>query len=46
MTAQLLDGKALAATIREEISAEIQQRQQNGLRQPGLAVILVGEDHA
>jgi methylenetetrahydrofolate dehydrogenase (NADP+) / methenyltetrahydrofolate cyclohydrolase len=46
MTAQLIDGKALAATIRNEISAEIQQRKQQGLRQPGLAVILVGQDHA
>jgi methylenetetrahydrofolate dehydrogenase (NADP+)/methenyltetrahydrofolate cyclohydrolase len=46
MTAQLLDGKALAAAIRDDISAEIQQRKQQGLRQPGLAVILVGSDHA
>jgi methylenetetrahydrofolate dehydrogenase (NADP+)/methenyltetrahydrofolate cyclohydrolase len=46
MTAHLLDGKALAAAIRDDISAEIQQRKQQGLRQPGLAVILVGSDHA
>lgn len=46
MTAQLIDGKALAATIRAEISAEIAQRKQQGLRQPGLAVILVGDDPA
>ncbi len=46
MTAQLIDGKALATKIRAEIATEIRQRKQQGLRQPGLAVILVGEDPA
>jgi methylenetetrahydrofolate dehydrogenase (NADP+)/methenyltetrahydrofolate cyclohydrolase len=46
MTAQLIDGKALAASIRDEINTEIKARQQQGLRAPGLAVILVGDDHA
>jgi methylenetetrahydrofolate dehydrogenase (NADP+)/methenyltetrahydrofolate cyclohydrolase len=46
MTAQLLDGKALAASIRNEINTEIKARNQQGLRAPGLAVILVGKDHA
>lgn len=46
MTAKLLDGKALAAKIRNEIAATIQQRIKQGLRQPGLAVILVGDDPA
>ncbi len=42
MTAQLIDGKTLAATIRAEIAAEIKTRK----KQPGLAVILVGDDPA
>lgn len=46
MVAQLINGKALAAAIRSEIAAEIIARKQAGLRQPGLAVILVGEDPA
>lgn len=46
MTAQLLDGKALAAKIRQQIAAAITVRKQNNLKQPGLAVILVGEDAA
>jgi methylenetetrahydrofolate dehydrogenase (NADP+)/methenyltetrahydrofolate cyclohydrolase len=46
MTAQLIDGKALAASLREAISKEITARKQAGHRAPGLAVILVGEDHA
>ena len=46
MTAQLIDGKSIAATLRAEIAKEIKIRQQQGLRQPGLAVILVGDDHA
>ena len=46
MTAKLIDGKALAATIRSEIATEIAARKKQGLRQPGLAVILVGDDPA
>lgn len=46
MTAQLIDGKTLAAKIRAEIAAEITLRKQQGFRQPGLAVILIGEDPA
>jgi methylenetetrahydrofolate dehydrogenase (NADP+)/methenyltetrahydrofolate cyclohydrolase len=46
MTAKLIDGKALAATIRQEIAAEIKIRSAEGFRQPGLAVILVGDDPA
>jgi methylenetetrahydrofolate dehydrogenase (NADP+)/methenyltetrahydrofolate cyclohydrolase len=42
MTAQLLDGKALAASIRASIRERISRR---GLR-PGLAVILAGDDPA
>lgn len=46
MTAKLLDGKALAATIRQTIADEVSLRTQRGLRAPGLAVVLVGENHA
>lgn len=46
MVAKLIDGKALAAKIRTEIAAEIAERQKLGIKQPGLAVILVGEDPA
>lgn len=42
----LLDGKATAQTIREEIAAEIQTLTAAGNRQPGLHVILVGDDPA
>ena len=46
MVAQLIDGKALAAKVRKEIAAEIKTRKAEGRRQPGLAVILVGDDPA
>lgn len=46
MSAQLLDGKHLALTLREAVAARIQQRQAQGLRAPCLAVILVGQDPA
>lgn len=46
MTAQILDGKALAAKMRKEIAAEISARDKQGFRKPGLAVILVGDDPA
>lgn len=46
MTAQLIDGKAIAKDIREEVRADIQRSLAQGRRAPGLAVILVGEDAA
>ncbi len=46
MTAKILDGKAIAANIREQISTKIDLRLARGLRAPGLAVIMVGEDPA
>jgi methylenetetrahydrofolate dehydrogenase (NADP+)/methenyltetrahydrofolate cyclohydrolase len=42
----LLDGKAAAASIREELRGEILALQPKAGRAPGLAVILVGEDPA
>ena len=46
MTAQLIDGKAIAANIRLQIAQRVAERRQQGLRAPGLAVILVGSDPA
>lgn len=46
MVAKLIDGKALAAKVRSQIAAEIAQNKQQGKRQPGLAVILMGDDYA
>lgn len=46
MSAQLIDGKALAQTIREAIAKEVAElHQQTGVR-PGLVAILVGDDPA
>jgi len=46
VTARLIDGKAIAAGIRSEIKAQIEARLTRGLRAPGLAVILVGDNPA
>ena len=46
MTAQLIDGKAIAANLRQQIAQQVAERRQQGLRTPGLAVILVGTDPA
>lgn len=46
MTAQLIDGKTIAANIREDIAKRVMARRNQGLRIPGLAVILVGNDPA
>lgn len=40
----LIDGKATAATIKQEIAAEVAQMVAEGKRQPHLAAILVGHD--
>jgi methylenetetrahydrofolate dehydrogenase (NADP+)/methenyltetrahydrofolate cyclohydrolase len=46
MTAQLIDGKAIAASLRQQIAQRVTERREQGLRAPGLAVILVGSDPA
>src|SRR5690242_2604129 len=46
MPAQILDGKALAAEMREDIRQRVAARKKRGQRPPGLAVILVGSDAA
>ena len=46
MTAKILDGKALAETIRGEVATGVAEMQQNHGITPGLAAILVGDDPA
>ena len=46
MTARLLDGKAIAAELREHIRRRVAGRRAAGLRPPGLAVILTGDNPA
>jgi len=43
---QVLDGKKVAATIREEIAAKVSDLVSAGGRPPGLAAVLVGENPA
>lgn len=45
MTAQLLDGTAVAKAIKEEVAAEVGRLAARGLR-PGLAAVLAGNDPA
>ena len=42
MTAQLIDGKAIAATIRGEIKVEVEEMKARYGKVPGLATVLVG----
>jgi len=46
MSASILDGKALAARIKNELKTQIAAQVASGLCAPGLAVILLGSDHA
>jgi methylenetetrahydrofolate dehydrogenase (NADP+) / methenyltetrahydrofolate cyclohydrolase len=46
MTAQLIDGKSIAARVRQQVARQVQARRDAGARAPGLAVVLVGEDPA
>jgi methylenetetrahydrofolate dehydrogenase (NADP+)/methenyltetrahydrofolate cyclohydrolase len=45
MTAGIIDGKALAARIREDVAQRVSQLKAQGIT-PGLAVVLVGNDPA
>ena len=45
MTAQIIDGKQVAADMRAELKAEVAKLKEKGIV-PGLGVILVGEDPA
>ncbi|PCJ19424.1 MAG: bifunctional methylenetetrahydrofolate dehydrogenase/methenyltetrahydrofolate cyclohydrolase FolD [Gammaproteobacteria bacterium] len=46
MSAKIIDGKKIAATVRQEVTQGVEKRLSKGLRPPGLAVIMVGEDPA
>lgn len=46
MTAQIIDGKAVATATRDKVKNRIDERLSQGLRAPGLAVVLVGNDPA
>lgn len=46
MTAKILDGNALAKSLRQELRQRVNERIAKRLRVPGLAVILVGNDPA
>lgn len=46
MSAHLIDGKGIASQVRAQIQLRVQERLTNGLRAPGLAVLLVGRDPA
>ena len=46
MTAQIIDGKAIAETLLNSISTRIKNRLAANKRAPGLAVILIGADPA
>ena len=43
MTAQIIDGKAIAQSVREQVAAEVARRTAAGKPQPTLATVLVGE---
>lgn len=46
MTATILDGRAIAEKIKASVAEKIQLRKKKNLPAPGLAVILVGHNHA
>lgn len=46
MTAQIIDGKKVAADVRAEVKQRVAERLAQGKRRPGLAVILIGSDPA
>jgi methylenetetrahydrofolate dehydrogenase (NADP+)/methenyltetrahydrofolate cyclohydrolase len=46
MTARIIDGKAIAAELRAAVAAEVQRLTREHGLEPGLAVVLVGENPA
>ena len=46
MAATIIDGKAIAQQIQSEVAARIRARASEGLRPPGLATVLIGDDGA
>jgi len=46
VAAQIIDGKAIAKTLKSEVRRDIDALVQSGGRRPGLAVVIVGDDPA
>jgi methylenetetrahydrofolate dehydrogenase (NADP+) / methenyltetrahydrofolate cyclohydrolase len=46
LTAEILDGKAIAEQVRLNVAAEVAERLAAGKQRPGLATVLVGDDPA
>lgn len=46
MTAELIDGRQIAAEVRTEVAADVEKMVAQGAPPPGLATVLVGEDPA
>lgn len=46
MVAKIIDGKAVAQQVRNEVAVRVQERLKAGKRAPGLAVVLIGGDSA
>ena len=46
MTAQIIDGTAIAAKVRAQVAADVQNRIAAGKSRPGLATVLVGDNPA
>ena len=46
MSARILDGKRIAQELLERIGQRVAERKAAGLVEPGLAVVLVGDDAA
>ncbi|MEO7775531.1 MAG: bifunctional methylenetetrahydrofolate dehydrogenase/methenyltetrahydrofolate cyclohydrolase FolD [Steroidobacteraceae bacterium] len=46
MAARILDGKAIAKSVRDGIRVKIEAMRADGMRAPGLAVVMVGSDPA
>lgn len=46
MSAKIIDGKGIAARIRTQVKSGVGARIKQGLRPPGLAVVLIGENAA
>ena len=46
MTAKIIDGKAIAQELREQVAADVSEMVAAGLPKPGLATVLVGENPA
>ncbi|MCJ7534108.1 MAG: bifunctional methylenetetrahydrofolate dehydrogenase/methenyltetrahydrofolate cyclohydrolase FolD [Anaerolineales bacterium] len=46
MTAKIIDGKAIAAEVREKVAEDVAEMVAAGRPNPGLATVLIGEDPA